>query len=202
MKKLILTSVIALLISVQGIAQKYAYVDTQYILDNMPDYKGAQAELDKLSIDWQKEIEKKFTEIDQMYKKFQADAVLLPEDMKKKREDEIINAEKDAKELQRKRFGNNGDLFKKRQELIKPIQDKVFNAIEEYARSKNYSFIFDKAGALTIIYADSKLDISDEILEKLGITPQNNNTNTNTNTNTNQNNNTNTQPKTTTPKSK
>lgn len=197
MKKLILTSVIALLMSFQGIAQKYACVDTQYILDNMPDYKGAQAELDKISIDWQKEIEKKFTEIDQMYKKFQADAVLLPEDMKKKREEEIINAEKEAKELQKKRFGNNGDLFKKRQELIKPIQDKVFNAIEEYARSKNYSFIFDKAGALTIIYADSKLDISDEILEKLGITPQNNNTNTNTNQNTNS-----TQPKTTTPKSK
>ncbi len=195
MKKLILTSIIAFLVSFQANAQKYAYVDTQYILDNMPEYKGAQAELDKLAIDWQKEIEKKFTEIDQMYKKFQADAVLLPEDMKKKREEEIINAEKDAKELQKKRFGNNGDLFKKRQELIKPIQDKVFNAIEEFARGKNYSFIFDKAGALTIIYADSKLDISDEILEKLGISPQDNKTNNQNNTNT-------TQPKTTTPKSK
>ena len=142
----------------------------------MQEYKDAQAEIDQLSIDWQKELEKKFTEIDRMYKQFQVDAVLLPEETKKKREDEIVKAEKDAKDLQKKRFGKDGDLFKKRQELIKPIQDKVFNAISEYAREKNYSFVFDKAGALTIVYADSKLDLSDEVLGKLGITPQQNNT--------------------------
>ncbi len=174
MKKLALTFMTVLLLASASIAQRYAYVDTQYILDNMPEYKGSQAELDKVSIDWQKEIEKKFGEIDQMYKKYQADVVLLPEDMKKKREEEIINAEKEAKELQRKRFGTGGDLFKKREELIKPIQDKVFNAIEEYSRQKNYSFVFDKAGSLTIIYADSKMDISAEILDKLGITPEQN----------------------------
>lgn len=172
MKKLTLTFMAVLFLAFASIAQRYAYVDTQYILDNMPEYKGAQAELDKVSIDWQKEIEKKFGEIDQMYKKYQADVVLLPEDMKKKREDEIINAEKEAKELQRKRFGTGGDLFKKREELVKPVQDKVFNAIEEYSRQKNYSFVFDKSGSLTIIYADSKMDISDEILDRLGITPQ------------------------------
>jgi outer membrane protein len=172
MKKLSLTLIAVLFLAIASIAQRYAYVDTQYILDKMPEYKGAQAELDKISIDWQKDIEKKFGEIDQMYKKYQADVVLLPEDMKKKREEEIINAEKEAKDLQRKRFGSGGDLFKKREELIKPVQDKVFNAIEEYSRQKNYSFVFDKAGALTIIYADSKLDISDEILDKLGIDPK------------------------------
>lgn len=172
MKKLSLTLIAVLFLAIASIAQRYAYVDTQYILDKMPEYKGAQAELDRISIDWQKEIEKKFGEIDQMYKKYQADVVLLPEDMKKKREEEIINAEKEAKDLQRKRFGTGGDLFKKREELIKPVQDKVFNAIEEYSRQKNYSFVFDKAGALTIIYADSKLDISDEVLDKLGIDPK------------------------------
>ena len=172
MKKLSLTLIAVLFLAIASYAQRYAYVDTQYILDKMPEYKGSQAELDRISIDWQKEIEKKFGEIDQMYKKYQADALLLPEDMKKKREEEIINAEKEAKDLQRKRFGSGGDLFKKREELIKPVQDKVFNAIEEYSRQKNYSFVFDKAGALTIIYADSKMDISDEILDKLGIDPK------------------------------
>lgn len=183
MKKIIL-SVMLFFASFAAVnAQKYAYVDTQYILDNMQEYKDAQAEIDQLSIEWQKELEKKFTEIDRMYKQFQVDAVLLPEDAKKKREDAIMAAEKEAKDLQKKRFGKDGDLFKKRQELIKPIQDKVFNAINEYAREKNYSFVFDKAGALTIVYADSKLDISDEVLLKMGITPSQNNTNNN-NTNT------------------
>ncbi len=175
MKKIIFTVAMFFAAIFAGNAQKYAYVDTQYILDNMQEYKDAQAEIDQLSIDWQKELEKKFGEIDKMYKQFQVDAVLLPEDTKKKREDEIVKAEKEAKDLQKKRFGKDGDLFKKRQELIKPIQDKVFNAISEYAREKNYSFVFDKAGALTIVYADSKLDLSEEVLQKMGITPQQNN---------------------------
>lgn len=172
MKKIFFTVALFFATIITGNAQKYAYVDTQYILDNMQEYKDAQAEIDQLSIDWQKELEKKFSDIDKMYKQFQVDAVLLPEDTKKKREEEIIKTEKEAKDLQKKRFGKDGDLFKKRQELIKPIQDKVFNAISEYAREKNYSFVFDKSGALTIVYADSKLDISDEVLQKLGITPQ------------------------------
>jgi outer membrane protein len=172
MKKIFFTVALFFATIIAGNAQKYAYVDTQYILDNMQEYKDAQAEIDQLSIDWQKELEKKFSDIDKMYKQFQVDAVLLPEDTKKKREEEIIKTEKEAKDLQKKRFGKDGDLFKKRQELIKPIQDKVFNAISEYAREKNYSFVFDKSGALTIVYADSKLDISDEVLQKLGITPQ------------------------------
>ncbi len=182
MKKIILSVVLFFASVIAVNAQKYAYVDTQYILDNMQEYKDAQTEIDQLSIEWQKELEKKFGEIDRMYKQFQVDAVLLPEDAKKKREEAIMTAEKEAKDLQKKRFGKDGDLFKKRQELIKPIQDKVFNAINEYAREKSYSFVFDKSGALTIVYADSKLDISDEVLQKLGITPQQNNNNNNSTT--------------------
>jgi outer membrane protein len=122
-----------------------------------------------LSIEWQKEIEAKFKKIDEMYRKYQQDVVVLPEDAKQKKQQEIINAEQEAKELQKTRFGTDGDLYKKREELVKPIQDRVFTAIEEYARERGYAFIFDKAGAMTIVYADAKYDINDEILSKLGI---------------------------------
>ncbi|MBR5778477.1 MAG: OmpH family outer membrane protein [Bacteroidales bacterium] len=149
-------------------AQKYACVDTEYILSSIPDYEQAQKNLDKLSIDWQKEIEAKFQEIDNLYKKYQTEANLLPEDLKTKRQNEIINKEKEVKELQRKRFGAEGDLEKKREELMKPIQDKVYNAIEKVAETKNYAFILDKSGSATLLYVNPKNDISDEILEMLG----------------------------------
>jgi outer membrane protein len=155
MKKLVLTATIIVLTVFGAIAQKYAYIDSEYLLNNIPSYLEAQAELDKLSVEWQKEIEAKFKKIDEMYKKYQQDVVVLPEETKQKRQQEIIDAEKEAKELQKKRFGTDGDLFKKREELVKPIQDRVFTAIEEYAREKNYAFIFDKAGDLTIVYADA-----------------------------------------------
>ncbi len=161
---------IALVIGTIGItnAQKFAYVDTDYILKNIPDYNDAQAEVDDLAAQWQKEIEKKFADIDAAYKKYQADAVLLPEDMKRKREEEIIQMEKDAKELQKKYFGQEGELFKKRQELVKPIQEKIYNAIEEISTSNNYGMIFDKAGSTTIMYVNARYDISDQILDELG----------------------------------
>ncbi len=149
-------------------AQKFAYVDSQYILDNIPDYKSAQTQLDKYSLQWQKEIEAKFDELSKLYKDFQADAILLTEEMRKKREDEIIDKEKAAKELQKQRFGKDGDLFKKRQELVKPIQDKVYNALKEYAQTKNYAVIFDKSSDLTILYANPKYDVSDEVLDAMG----------------------------------
>ena len=171
MKKLILTSIFVAAFAGFSFGQKFAYVDTQYILDQIQEYKTAQEQLNELSVNWQKEIEAKFAEIDQLYKNFQAESVLLPEDMKKQKEDDIVKKEKEAKELQKKRFGKDGDLFKKRQELIKPIQDKVFNAVEEVAQKKNYSFVFDKAGSVSILYADSKLDISDEVLNGIsGVT--------------------------------
>ena len=168
MKKLLLLPLLMGL-SLGLFSQKYAYIDSEYILGNMPSYVEAQAELNRLSINWQNEIEAKFKEIDAMYRKYQQESVLLPEDAKIKRQEEIIAAETAAKELQKKRFGTDGDLYKKREELIKPIQDRVFTAIEEYARERAYAFVFDRAGDLTIVYADSKFDINDAILAKLGV---------------------------------
>jgi len=168
MKKVIITTVVLFFSVIMVHAQKFAYVDSQYILDNLPEYTEAQAQLDEVSAQWQKEIETKFAEVDKMYQDYQAQAVLLPEDMKKKKEQEIVDKEKEAKNLQRQRFGQNGDLMKKRQELVKPIQEKVYNAIQEIATSNNYSVIFDKAGALTILFANPKYDISDEVLDNLG----------------------------------
>jgi outer membrane protein len=170
MKKIFLIAILICTLGFGVSAQKIAYVNTDYILDNIPEYADAQAQLDELSIQWQKEIEAKFAEIDKMYKNFQNEAVLLPEDMKKKREDDIIKKEKEGKDLQKKRFGKEGDLFKKRQELIKPIQEKVYNAIEEIASAENYAVVFDKASNATLIYTNPKFDISEQILDNLGYT--------------------------------
>ena len=136
MKKIILITLVYLT-SISTYAQKFAYVDSDYILERMPEYGSAQDQLDKLSLNWQQEIEELYKQIDQLYKKYQADKVLLTQDMKNKRESEIINKEKDAKELQRKRFGPEGDLYKKRKELVRPIQDKVYNAIQDYQTKKD-----------------------------------------------------------------
>ena len=169
MKKLLAIVLIAFM-TLPLFGQKYAYIDSEYILSNMPDYLEAQAELDRIAAEWQKEIEKQFSSIDSMYKKYQVEAITLPDNMKKRREDAIIAAEQAAKDLQKKRFGKDGDLFKKREELVKPIQDRVFTAIDEYAKEKGYAFVFDVAGAMTIIYADPKWDINDQIMQKLGVT--------------------------------
>jgi outer membrane protein len=143
-------------------------VDTDYILKNIPAYQAAQAQLDKISADWQKEIENIYAQIDKMYKDFQSEKVLLTEEMKTKRENDIVAKEKDAKDLQKKYFGKDGDLYKKRQELVKPIQDEVFNSIKEIAIQGNYAIIFDSAGSINMLYTDPKLDKSDEVLKKLG----------------------------------
>lgn len=148
--------------------QKIGYVDTDYILKNIPSYQAAQAQLDKISADWQKEIENIYVQVDKMYREFQSEKVLLTEEMKTKRENDIIAKEKEAKDLQKKYFGKDGELFKKRQELIKPIQDEVFNAIKEIAVQSNYAIIFDTASNANMLYTDPKLDKSDEVLKKLG----------------------------------
>ncbi|MCE3279013.1 MAG: outer rane chaperone Skp (OmpH) [Bacteroidetes bacterium] len=168
MKKIILTFGIAFASCFAASAQKFAYVDTEYILGQIPEYKSAQAELDKISVQWQKEIEAKYAEIDKMYKAYQAEQILLTEDMKKKREGDIVAKEKEAKDLQKLRFGVDGELFKKRQELVKPIQDKVYNAVKGVAEKGGYSIIFDKAGDVTMLYASSKNDKSDEVLTQMG----------------------------------
>lgn len=168
MKKLLfLACFFALAAGVQ--AQRYGIVDTKYILDKMPEYKDAQKKLDQFSEQWQKEIEDKQAALDKMYKDFDAEQVMLSDALKKKRQDEIFVREKEVRELQRKRFGFEGDLFKKRQELVKPIQDKVFNAIQKIAVNKQYDFILDKSEGITVIFADPKLDKSEDVLRELGV---------------------------------
>jgi outer membrane protein len=149
-------------------AQKFAYVDSQYILSKMPEYKSAQDQINQFSIQWQKEIEGKYSEVDQLYKAYKADEVLLTDDMKQKRQAEIEQKEQAVKDLQKQRFGVNGDLFKKRQELVKPLQDKVYNAVQDLAEKDNLGVIFDKSSDFTMLYANPKYDKSDDILRNMG----------------------------------
>ncbi len=165
MKHYILTLLMAL--SSLVYAQKFAYVDSDYILERIPEYGSAQDQIEKLSLNWQSEIEEVYQEIDLMYKKYQADKILLTQEMKNKRESDIINKEKEAKELQRKRFGPDGDLYKKRQELVKPIQDKIYNAIQDFSNEKRYDIIFDKSSNLIMLFSNPDLDKSDDILKML-----------------------------------
>jgi outer membrane protein len=168
MKKLVLLGVILFSFFANVSAQKYAFVDTQYILNNIPEYKMAQTQLDDLSKKWQTEIEAKVEEIDRMYKSFQTDAVLLPEDIKKQRQEEILQKEKALNTLKKQRFGKDGELFKKREEFIKPLQEKVYNAIKTLADQRGYAIVFDRAGTTNILYANAKYDMSDEVLESMG----------------------------------
>ena len=169
MKKILVAVVSFLLLSFTATSQKYAIIDTRYILDKMPDYKEAQKQLDEIAAGWQKDIDGKQADLDKMYKDFEAEQVMLTEELKKKREDQLFNKEKELRDLQRKRFGFEGDLFKKRQELIKPIQDKVYNAVQKMAVARGYDFVLDKSEGITIIFADPKLDKSEDILKDLGV---------------------------------
>lgn len=168
MKKIFLLSCL-LGFGMLAFSQKYAIIDTRYILDKMPDYKTAQKQLDDIAAGWQKDIDAQQAVLDNMYKAFEAEQVMLSDDLKKKREDQLFNKEKTLRDLQRKRFGFEGDLFKKRQELIKPIQDKVYNAVQKMAVQRGYDFVLDKSEGITVIFADPKLDKSEDILKDLGI---------------------------------
>ena len=168
MKKIVLILSLIFSVCMTVSAQRYAVVDTKYILDKMPEYKTAQKQLDQTSIQWQKEIDDKQAVLDKMYKDFDGEQAMLTDDLKKKREDELFNKEKEVRDLQRKRFGFEGDLFKKRQELIKPIQDKVYNAIQKIAVTRMYDFILDTSEGITVIFADPKLDKSEDVLKELG----------------------------------
>ena len=172
MKKYFLLLIALVAISFSSSAQKFAYVDSEYILGNITEYNEAQTKLDDISKGWQKEIETKYKEIDQMYKNYQQEQVLLTEEMKQNRQKEIEDKEKAAKELQKKYFGFEGDLFKKRQELVKPIQDKVYDAIAKVATTKAYDFVFDKSSGAVMLYTNAKFDISDDVVKQLGYTPK------------------------------
>ena len=169
MKKILLIASCLFLFAITSNAQRYAVIDSKYILEKLPEYKTSQTKLNQFSEQWQQEIEKKQADLDKMYKDFDAEKVMLSDELRKKREDELYNKEKEVRDLQKKRFGFEGDLFKKRQELIKPIQDKVYIAIQKLAVDKSYDFILDKSEGITVIFADPKLDHSDDVLRFLGV---------------------------------
>ena len=168
-KKLLLSAFCFLLVAFTANAQRYAIIDSKYILEKLTEYKDAQKRLDQFSEQWQQEIDQKQTLVDKMIKEYDAEQVMLSDELKKKREDELYNKEKELRDLQKKRFGFEGDLFKKRQELIKPIQDKVYNAVQKLAVDKQYDFILDKSEGITVIFADPKLDKSEDVLKNLGV---------------------------------
>ncbi|HNE28251.1 MAG TPA: OmpH family outer membrane protein [Saprospiraceae bacterium] len=162
-KKILSTALFSLLLTGITTAQRIAYVDVTAVLESLPDYQKAQEQLDKIATQWRQEIAQEQDKIKGMYSKFQAEQVLLSEDMKKQREDEIVAKEKEVRELQRQKFGPEGALFKKREELVKPIQDRVYSTIEKYAQDKGFDFIFDKGSASGMLYADKRYDKTEDI---------------------------------------
>ena len=156
------------LITNYSLAQKFAYVDTDYILAKIPEYNQAQDKLDNYSKGWQEEIEMTMQKIEKMYRSYQSEQILLTEEMKSAREDMIFAEEKKVQDLQIKYFGPEGMLFSKRQELIKPIQDKIYDAIQQVATNNKYSVIFDSSSDLIMLYTNNNLDKSDKVLEIMG----------------------------------
>ena len=170
MKKTLLLLCIAFLgLAFATQAQRYAIIDTKYILNKIPEYKDADKKLQQIGEQWQKEIDDKQVQLDKMYKNYEAEQFMLTDELKKKREDELFVKEKDIRDLQKRRFGYEGDLFKERQRLVKPVQDKVYNAVQKIAIARSYDFILDKSEGITVIFADPKLDKSDDVLKELGI---------------------------------
>jgi outer membrane protein len=169
MKKTLLLAVCSLTLIASSYAQRYAIIDTKYILDKLPDYKSAQKNLDEVATGWQKEIDRMQQDLDKMYKDFEAEQVMLSDELRKKRENQLFANEKALRDLQRQRFGFEGDLFKRRQELIKPVQDKVYNAVQKLAVQRGYDFILDKSEGITVIFADPKLEKSEDVLRELGV---------------------------------
>jgi outer membrane protein len=169
MKKILIVIIALLGFACLSNAQRYAIIDTKYILEKMPEYKEAQKKLDALSEQWQQEIDTKSTALDKMFKDFEAEQVMLTDELKKKREDELYNKEKEVRDLQKKLFGYQGEIFKKRQEFVKPVQDKLYNAVQKIATQKGLDFVLDKSEGITVIFADPKLDKSEEVLRELGV---------------------------------
>ncbi|RZK50504.1 MAG: OmpH family outer membrane protein [Pedobacter sp.] len=167
-----LSLLILLVMSLGASAQKFAFMDTEYVLKHLPEYKSSLTQIDGLSKQYQKEIEQQFVEVDRLYKAYQADQILLTDEMRKRRENEIVEKEMKAKELQRVKFGPEGDLFQMRTKLLKPIQEKIATTTAEIAKSKFIDFVFDKSSESSMmIYVNSAYDISDDIIIKLGFKP-------------------------------
>ncbi len=168
MKRLFVTLSLTAFIAIGVYAQKYAFVATDYILSNIPSYKASQDELDELSVQYEAEIKTMYDEIDRLYREYQAEKVLLTDEMRGKREEQIVTKEREAKKMQNDYFGQEGLLYLKREELIKPIQDEVYNAIKEIANESGYAAIFDTDSGPSLIYFNPRYDISDEVLQRLG----------------------------------
>lgn len=171
MKKAHILLILFLTLVCQLQAQKYACVNTDYIMKSVPEYNQALTKINKFVAEWQQELQAKQQEVDELREQYQQEAYLLPENLKQRRQDEIHTKETELRALQRQRFSTGGDLDSKRAELMKPIQDRVYNAIERVAREKNYAFVFDKASSATVIYVSDKYDISNQVLEMMGIKP-------------------------------
>jgi len=169
MKKAILLLAFTLLTLTGAFAQRFAYVDSDYILKHMPEYASAQKQIEALSVQWQKEVDQRFQEIDRLYKAYQADQVLMTADMKKRREAEIADKEKTTKDFQREKFGPDGELAKKSNAIIKPVQDKMAKAIQAVAENESLDMIFDKNSEVIMLYANPRYDKSNDVLTKLGL---------------------------------
>ena len=168
MKRFFITAAIVAIFSIAAHAQKYALVDMEYILKNIPQYEMANEQLNQVSQRWQREVDDLAKEAEAMYKNYQIEMVFLTDDQKKKKESEIVAKEKEATELRYKYFGPQGELYKKRQALIKPIQDEVYNAVKKVSEERGYSVIFDRASSESIIFASPRIDVSNEVLAKMG----------------------------------
>jgi len=152
-------------------AQRFAYVDSEYILKHIPEYVSAQKQLDDLATNWQEEVDKQYGEIEKLYKAYQNDQVLLNDDMRRRREDEIVNKEKEVKEYQRQKFGYEGELYTERIRLVKPIQERVAKAIQDVANNQGLDIILDKGSEVTFLYANPKLDKSSDVITRMGFKP-------------------------------
>jgi len=170
MKSLLFILLVFLLAFTKMNAQSFAYIDSDYILGSVPEYAESKAKLDKLAETWTKDIEDRFKVIKTQKENFDKEEILLPAEEKAKRKSEIEKLEKETLDLQTQRFGLNGDYFMKRQELIKPIQDRIYTAMKKVAKAEGYTFVFDKANQSNLIYADKEADISNSVLEEMGIT--------------------------------
>ena len=168
MKQIIVLSCMILLCYFDCMAQKFALIDMEYILKNIPAYEMTNEQLSQVSKKWQNEVEAIQQEAQNMYKTYQSDLVFLSAEMKTKREEEIVKKEQEAQDLKRQYFGPEGELYKKRESLMKPIQDEIYNAVKEISDDKGYQMVVDRAAAMNIIYASPKIDISNEVLLKLG----------------------------------
>jgi len=169
MKKTIFILFFTLVTLTGAFAQRFAYVDSEYILKQMPEYTSAQKQIEALSVSWQKEVDQRFQEIDRLYKAYQADQVLMTADMKKRREAEIADKEKTAKDFQRQKFGPEGELASKSNSIMKPIQDKMAKAIQAVAENENLDMVFDKNSEVIMLYANPRYDKSADVLTKLGL---------------------------------